>query len=397
MPDAKPASKTKRTLRTFAAASFLNDLGSDMIYPIWPMFVTEFLKANMTVLGFIDGLGDALVALSQAASGYASDKLRRRKVFIWTGYLCGGLSRLGYAAAAVWHHLVPLKMLDRIGKIRNAPRDAMIADISDKEKRGRNFGLLRTMDNMGAFFGILVSIALFPILGYRGLFLLAAVPSFIAVGLILALIKERGPSERKIFKGMSLRDLDGNLRLFIVLNAVFALGAFSYSFLLIFAKRSGFSAVFVPVLYLIYTAAAMLLSLPFGRLSDRIGRKPVLFLSFAVWAAVCLAGIFGRGKVAIFVVFILYGIHKAALEPVQRTMVTEICPPEFRASAIGALQMIIGLCALPASLVAGLLWEKFGPAAAFGLALGLTVTAAALLIWVKERRAEGPRGVENPQ
>jgi len=378
--------ETKKTMRTFAAASFLNDLGSDIIYPIWPLFVTEFLKAKMTALGFIDGLGDALVSLSQAASGYASDKLKRRKIFIWTGYLCGGVSRLGYAISSVWGHLLPFKMLDRIGKIRSAPRDAAVADLSTDRNRGRNFGLLRTMDNMGAFAGILLCLVLFPVLGFRRLFALAALPSFFGAALILLNFRERGPADRKIFKGMSLKDLDRNLKLYIVLNALFALGAFSYSFLLIYAKTSGFKPGFVPVLYLVYTAAAMAGSLPFGKLSDRIGRKPVLFVSYSLWAVLCLGVLLGTSRAVVAGLFVLFGVHKAALEPVQRTLVTELCPPQFRASALGAFQMIIGLCALPASFAAGLLWERIGPAAPFAASLALTGAAGFLLVFVREHR-----------
>jgi MFS family permease len=124
----KEKTETKKTLRTFAVASFLNDLGSDIIYPIWPLFVTQVLKANMSALGLLDGLGEALVSLSQAASGYMSDRIRKRKVFIWIGYLCGSASRLGYAASSIWQHLIPFRILDRAGKIRSAPRDALIAD-----------------------------------------------------------------------------------------------------------------------------------------------------------------------------------------------------------------------------------------------------------------------------
>ena len=121
--------ETRKTVRTFAFASFLNDLGSDMIYPVWPLFVTSVLGANMAVLGFIDGLGEAIVSISQAASGYVSDRLRRRKIFIWTGYLFGSLSRIGYALTTLWQHLIPFKIMDRAGKIRGAPRDAIIADM----------------------------------------------------------------------------------------------------------------------------------------------------------------------------------------------------------------------------------------------------------------------------
>ncbi len=154
-----------KTIRTFALAFFLNDLGSDLIYPVWPLFVTTILKANMTVLGFLDGLGEALVSISQAGSGYISDRIKKRKVFIWTGYLLGALSRVGYSISTIWPHLVPFRVLDRMGKIRSAPRDAIVADVSTKENRGKNFGLLRAMDHLGAVFGILICIALFSLLG----------------------------------------------------------------------------------------------------------------------------------------------------------------------------------------------------------------------------------------
>ncbi len=145
----------------------------------------------------------------------------------------------------------------------------------------------------------------------------------------------------------------------------------------------------MPVLYLIYSFSASVLSIPFGRLSDRIGRKPVLFMAYAFWAAVCLGVLFARSHALIVLVFVLYGVHKAALDPVQRTLVCELSPLAFRASCLGGFQMIIGLCALPASLVAGVLWESFGTDAPFYFSLGLTLVAGILLIFVKEKTGTG--------
>ena len=147
--------ENRRFMAVFSIAAFLHDLGSDMIYPIWPVFVTSFAGANVEVLGLIDGLGDAVVNSSQAASGYVSDRIGKRKIFVWLGYLFGASSRIGYALSTMWQHLIPFRILDRSGKIRGSPRDAIIADISTDQNRGRNFGLLRTMDNLGAVFGIL--------------------------------------------------------------------------------------------------------------------------------------------------------------------------------------------------------------------------------------------------
>lgn len=381
---AKPKTEAKKTIRIFAAASFLNDMGSDIIYPIWPLFLTTILKANMAALGFLDGLGDAIVSLSQAASGYISDRIKKRKVFIWMGYLFGALSRIGYAFSSIWTHLIPFRILDRSGKIRSAPRDAFIADISNEENRARNFGLLRAMDHLGAVFGILICIFLFRVLGYRTLFALAALPSLISAALVFSFIKEKKSERFTIYKGVSFKELDRNFTLFLILSSVYALGAFSYSFLLVYAKEFGFTPTFVPVLYLIFTGAASLLSYPFGKLADRIGRKPVLLFSYFFWILVCLIVISKPNRSMLFLVFILYGAHKGALEPVQKTFVSELAPCEFRASCLGGFQMVIGLCALPASFIAGVLWEVVGMFAPFAVSLALTTVSGIMLLFIKK-------------
>jgi len=378
--------ETRKTIRVFAIASFLNDLGSDMIYPLWPLFVTSVLHANMSVLGFIDGLSDAVVSISQAVSGYLSDRIKKRKVFVWLGYLFGGLSRFGYFLSTTWQHLIPLRVLDRAGKIRGAPRDAIIADMSSQENRGKNFGILRTMDNLGAVCGIILAIFLIDILGYRTLFLIAAIPSLIAVLLIFTLIKESKPSDTKIYKQISLKDISGNFRLFIVLSSIFAMGTFSYSFLLIYARQYGFKVVFIPVLYLIFTAVTAIFSLPFGRLSDKVGRKTVIMFSFILWGIVCLIFILFQSYWAIIVGFVMYGLHKGAIEPVQKAFVAELAPTEYRASGLGGFQMAVGLTALPSSFIAGILWDRISIYAPFYFSLSLTLVSIILLMFVKSNK-----------
>ncbi|MEO0225960.1 MAG: MFS transporter [candidate division WOR-3 bacterium] len=373
----------KRTIHIFALASFLNDFGSDIIYPIWPLFVREFLGANMMVLGFIDGLGDAIVSISQAISGYISDRIRRRKVFIWTGYTLGVVSRIGYAVSSVWPHLIPFRIMDRAGKIRSAPRDAIIADLSSDQDRGKNFGLLRAMDNLGAVCGIIFCILMFRSLGYRNLFLIAALPTVIGIILILSSIHESKPAEGKIYKGIRFSALSYNFRIFLILSAIFALGAFSYSFLLIYAKEFGFQRFTLPILYLIFTAIASIFSIPMGRFSDRIGRKSVIFLAYLLWVLVCLCLIIAHKVILVIIAFIFYGLHRAALEPVQRSFIAELTPIEYRASGLGGFQMVIGLCALPASFIAGILWDRINLYAPLYFSIGLTVISSLLLILVK--------------
>ena len=377
--------ETRKTVRTFAIASFLNDFGSDVIYPIWPLFITTVLGANMAILGLIDGLGEAFVSISKAASGYLSDRMHRRKVFIWSGYLFGAISRIGYAFSTLWLQIIPFKIFDRMGKIRGAPRDAIVADISTDQNRGRHFGLLRAMDNLGAVCGILFCIAFYQFLGYRNLFLLAAIPSAVGALLIFYYIKETRPSDAKIFHGFVIRDLNSNFKLFLILSCFFALGSFSYSFLLIYATHLGFTTTFVPVLYLIFTIAAAIFSIPSGRLSDKIGRKALMLLAFISWGAVCLSLILWRSHVAVVVAFVLYGLHKGILDTVQTTFVSELSPERYRATGLGVFQMAVGLCALPASLIAGLLWDQISILAPLYLSIVLTVVATLLLVFVKEK------------
>ncbi|MFH0776694.1 MAG: MFS transporter, partial [Patescibacteria group bacterium] len=353
-------SKTPTEVKTFALASFLNDFGSDMIYPIWPIFVTTVLGADMAVLGLVDGIGDAIVSISQAVSGYFSDKLRKRKIFIWTGYLFGGISRIGYAFTKFWPWLIPFRILDRAGKMRGSPRDAIVADVSTDRNRGRNFGILRTMDNLGAVCGILTTIFLLNYLGYKHLFLIAAIPSILSVLLILFFVKERAVAHLKIFKGIAFRNLSRNFKIVLWASVLFAGGAFSYSFLLIFAKNEGFNPTTLPILYLAFTLIASLTSLPFGKLADKIGRKKVFQLALFFWVLVCASAIFLSGWLAIAAIFIAFGLHQGALGPVQKAFVAELAPPDLRASALGGYQMAIGLAALPASLGAGILWDVFG-------------------------------------
>ena len=379
----------RKHLAVFSIASFLNDFGSDIVYPVWPKFVLLLAGTNMALLGLIDGLGDAMVSISQALSGYLSDRLGKRKVFIWTGYLFGGTSRIGYALSTAWQQLIPFRILDRVGKIRGAPRDAMIADISTRRNRGRNFGLLRAMDNLGAVCGTTTAILLFSLLGYTNLFLLAAAPSLVATLLILKVVKDR--KTEKLFKGLTLRDLTPNLRLFLFLSVVFALGAFSYSFLLIYADNLGFRTAstdlevpVIAVFYLIFTVVASLMSLPFGKLADNVGRKKVLLLSYVFWGVLCLGFIYANSLEGVILLFALYGLHRAAAEPVQKAFVSELAPRNYRASVLGAYQLVVGLSALPASLVAGILWAGFGMRTPFFLSFALTCVATLLLLFVHE-------------
>jgi len=235
---------------------------------------------------------------------------------------------------------------------------------------------------LGAVFGILTCFLLFSYLGYKKLFFLASIPSLISAVLVLAFIKER--KTKRIYKGLSLKDLTPNFKLFLLLSALFALGSFSYSFLLVYAKEFGFEETHTIILYLEFTAIASLMSLPFGKLADKLKRKTVLILSYFLFGLMCFGFIFVKSYWGIIVLFAVYGLHKAAIDPVQRTLVSELSPLKYRASTLGAFQMVTGLCALPASLLAGLLWVNFGKSVPFYFSSSLTVLATILMLFIEE-------------
>ena len=374
----------KRTIRTFAAASFFNDFGSDMAQSLLPMFLTQVIGVDMAILGLIDGIGEALVSISQAVAGYWADRLRHRKVFIWVGYLFGATARFGYALSTTWPAILGFKMLDRTGKMRDAPRDAIAADVSDHGNRGANFGILRTMDNFGAVCGVIASIILVRYISLRSIFLLAGIPTFLGALFVYLFIKEK-KSEGKLFAGLRFRDLSGQLKWFLFLSAVFAMGSFSYSFLLVFAQKSGFAIVTIPVLYLIYMLFASLSSYPFGRLADKVGRKNVILMGFVCWGITTAILIHFHSMMAIYIAFVFYGLSKGGIETGQKTYVSELAPIDYRASVLGTFKLVVGFAALPASLFAGILWDRLGMFIPFYVSLALTAVACVMLMFVKKQ------------
>ncbi len=271
--------------------------------------------------------------------------------------------------------------------MRGAPRDAMLADISTDANRGGHFGILRAMDNFGSVAGILVSIALINVLPFRLLFALAAIPSLVGAVLILKNIKEVRSPVARVFKGLSFKDIDRNLTLYIILNAVFALGAFTYSFLLHLRQVSRASRR-APSRSCSWSIRPPRLSCPTRSESSPTSSAASRSSSWpsAAWAAVCAGVVFARGLAAVAGLFVLFGVHKAALDPVQKTMAAELAPQPYRASVLGGFQMVIGLCAFPASVAAGFLWDKAGRQVPFFVSLGLTAAAAVLLLFVRETR-----------
>lgn len=379
--------ENKKTVWLFSAGAFLNDLGYYLIVTIWPIFVTSVIGASVTFLGFIDGLGDAFVSLSQAGSGFLSDKLRKRKIFIWLGYFFAFISRIIYAVSYQPWQLIPGKILDRSGKMRDAPRDAIVADITPREKRASAFGTLRAADRGGAVFGLLASILLVGYFSYRQMFLLAAIPSLVGSLIVLFFVREHVHADH-LKPEFSFKFVSRDLKIFTLTSAIFTLGAFSDSFYILAASKLGVSLKLVPLFFLAFLFFSSTFAIPFGKLSDKIGRLFVVATAFILFIIVNLIFIFYNSFWMIFLAFAVYGIHSAAYEGNLKTIVAEFAPSYLRSSIIGSFQMLVGLIALPASLIAGILWDGVGLKAPFVLSLVLTLIALLLLFFVREPKSE---------
>lgn len=389
-------------ITTFGSASFLNDMGSDIVFSIWPVFVALIAPPGLAplILGLVDGIGDFVVNISKGFSGFISDKMQKRKVFIWSGYTMGASSRLIYAFTPIWQWLVPAKILDRAGKLRGAPRDAIVADVSSHETRGKNFGILRALDNTGATLGVLITIAfvtfvvpwLTLVLGYdlltslRLLFIFATIPTIIGALLVLFRIADyRRELGKPVFR---ISGINRSLAIFIMLSIIFALASFSWSLVTLYAGAFLVIPISpylgVPVAYLIFTLTAALTSAPLGELGDRIGRRPMILIGFIFFGTMCAIFLFVPNFWTVLFALIFYGVSIGATVPMQSSLVSELSPIEVRASMLGLYQMLIGIALLPASLIAGYLWVLLGPSFTFGLALILTLIAALLLPFVHE-------------
>jgi MFS family permease len=376
----------------FGAASFLNDTGSDMIAPIWPTFL-EGMGFTQGHVQIIDGLALTVTSIAKLGAGYASDRMGRRKFFITLGYGLSMVSRLGFLLvtyfAYKFEHLAFWKSMDRLGKMRGPPRDAIVADQAAEKKRGRAFGVLRSLDTAGAVLGTAITFFLFQFLGYGGIILLAAIPSAGSVIIVSVLVKER--RGRDVFKGVSFRGLNRNLKLFLVASILFALATYSYSLLIFLSEAQSSTVQQQTMLYLLFTIVYAASAYPFGRLSDRVGRKPILVIAFLL---LILTSLWFYSVIDLWTIapmFLFFGLMNGALDPVQTSLVADLVDRERRASIIGAFQMAIGIAALPGGILIGYLWDM-SPSLAFQYSIALTVVALVLLLLIRTTSVEEKSG-----
>jgi MFS family permease len=370
--------------------SFLTDLSSEMIYPLLPLFLSSVLGAGVVVLGLIEGIAESTAALLKLASGIWADRTRRRKPLVVFGYSLAGAARPLIGLATAWPFVLAMRLLDRVGKgLRTSPRDALIADVTDPGARGRAYGFHRSMDHAGAVAGPLLAAGLLTLGGVtlRHVFLLAAVPAALVVIVLAGWVHETRPVAGAPSGALRLRDdwrdLGAGFRPLLLAILIFTLGNSTDAFLLLSLSRAGATAAWVAALWSLHHVVKMLAAYFFGSLSDRLGARRMIRAGWLLYALVYLGfGLTSALPVRI-ALFMVYGVYYGLTEPAEKAWISRMVPERLRGTAFGCYNGVIGLGALPASLLFGYLWEASGAAAAFGT--GALLALAALLLLPKER------------
>ena len=368
--------------------SFFTDLSTEMLIPVMPLFVTVTLGASLASLGLIEGVAEATASLLRLVSGRIGDAPARRKPLVVAGYSLSGVCKTAMAAASVWPVMLLLRFGDRVGKaLRNPPRDALLADSSSEADRGRTFGLHRAMDTLGAAVGPLVAWALLRrwsalgAEGYRRIFMVSALPAVLAVIALVVFVRPPVPSAPKASAPATRAPFGDAFRRFVAVDALFQLGNSSTAFLLLRAERVGFDAGGVALVYLLHNLIAAVLALPLGGLSDRVGRRPLLMTGYLLYALAYGIAAFAPSRAGAVIAFVILAVHIALVDGQARSLVADLVPRERRASAFGRYHAAVGLALLPASLIAGQLWQRVGGAAPFAFGATCALAAALMFAW----------------
>jgi MFS family permease len=393
-----------RNIFALSLVSLLNDVSSEIIYPLLPLFLSITLGASPAIVGLIEGAAESVSSLLKLFAGYFSDRRGTRKAFVVLGYSLANFVRPLLAFATSWYQVLAIRVTDRVGKgIRSAPRDAMIADTVAVEERGLAFGFHRAMDHTGAVIGPLIGYLLvmlfaanrnLPTAGdFTKIFLMASIPALAAVLVVVFFVREtqrkQTPSASEAIgpAHFSLRGFDGNFKRFLVLVALFTLSNSSDAFLLLRARDAGVSIVTIPLLWAALHVSKVLSSIFGGDLSDRLGRRRLIVSGWILYAAVYAGFAFVASAVSVWTLFLIYGIYFGLAEGAEKALVADLVRPEQRGTAYGLYNLAFGITVLPASLLMGGLWYWRGPATAFLVSAALGATAALLLLMLVETRA----------
>lgn len=384
MKKGKLGSGTKNIIFLGLVSCFA-DISSEMVYPIIPLYLTLTLGATPALVGVIEGIAESIASLLKVFSGYISDRFQRKKILAFSGYATGIIYKLALIFASSWLGILAARIIDRFGKgIRTAPRDVMVAESADKSTMGKSFGIHKMLDMAGSAVGILLAYFLLTSLGensYKTIFAISLIPVVIAL-FMFAFIREsrnqREAVQREPFWN-NIRKLDGRLKLYLAVTFLFTLGNSSNSFLLLRAYDIGFSSSNAILLYFVYNITASVLAVSFGKLSDKVGRKKLLIAGYFTFSFVYLGFAFCTNKLMLVLIFALYGAYTAMTAGVERAFIAEIAPKDLKGTMLGLHSTLAGIALLPASVIAGALWNGVGAYAPFIYGGIMSLAAACIL------------------
>ena len=362
--------------------SFFTDTSTKMVYSVMPLFLLS-IGASKTSIAMIEGIAESTASLFKAFSGYWSDRLGKNKPFMILGYGVTALVTPLYALVTASYHVLIFRFIERIGKgLRAAPRDSLVSGSVTKNEMGISFGFHKAMDNSGAIFGPLAAfllLYLFPI-NYKLIFLLATIPAVIGVATIILFVKEAKGDKKEERPSFHVRQLPKKFYLFLVIVFVFTLGNSADALLLVKTAETGINKSYIPFVYMIFNMVSVLLAVPIGKLSDKVGREILIIAGFLVYALVYF--LFGQYNSinVFFFLFILYGLYSALTDGSQKSMVADLVSKELRGTGYGIYHSVLGITLLPASLIAGLLYDKVNASAPFYFGASMALLAALLMV-----------------
>lgn len=387
-----------RNVKVLGFVSLLNDLSSEVTVRTLPLFLANVLGVKTGIIGFIEGVAESTATLLKITSGYLADRIGKKKALTLWGYGLSGFTKPLLYFANTWGLVLVVRFLDRVGKgIRTAPRDALIADVTPEEHRGRAFGFNKAMDKLGAVIGLLFAAWILSIMqsgqgtlthaGYQALVLLAIIPGLAAVLILAAGVREPAVSNVKPSTGdlLNWRSLDSRFKAFLGVVVLFTLGNSSDAFLMLRAQTVGLSTMEIFLLVASFNLVVSVSSLPAGILSDRLGRRKLIISGWLTYAFIYFG--FGIATAAwqVGVLYVLYGLYYGAFQGAASALVADLVPPDRRGTAYGLFNGAIGVTVFPASLIAGLLWQWFSPAAPFFFGAALACVSSCLLLFFPEK------------
>lgn len=381
----------RRNITALGWVAFFGGLSQDMIVPILPTFYSQMLGLNKEMIGFIEGSMTTVVSIMRILSGILSDRMGKRKKLVFVGYLLSALGRELLAITNSGWSTFGLRLADGVGKgMKDAPRDALVARSSRMKNMGFAFGYQRMLDTLGSFIGPLITAGLLAILinytnvlRYRLIFLIAGIIAFITILFVGLFVKERNAEIKETKFKFDITIFRGKFLLFFIVMLVFTLGNSSDAFLILRAQNVGIKAAVIPIIIAVFNLVYATLSVPFGVLSDKIGRVRVIKLGWLIYALVYLGFAMVKVPWQIWILYIIYGVYYAMTEGVAKSLVAHLVDDLHRGTAFGLYNASLGLLALPASAIAGYLWDKISPAVPFYFGFACALIGVILLSFFK--------------